>query len=87
MDWFNEGLKEAKPIVKAVACLPFNATEGALIENGMKQEEAHACAYRYVDQKLSVTIAQVGVASGKGLAALLKEDNLDDAVSRIEQTQ
>ncbi len=51
---------------------------------GVDEAEAEARAYRFIKQSLSTTIEEVGVGSGKLLADLLKEDDLDAAVSRIE---
>lgn len=75
----KDSIGEAVPVGKAVLSLPFAATEGYLVQEGLSQEEAHTCAYRFVKQPLSVTIVAAGVGSGKLLADLLKEDLTDGA--------
>ncbi len=81
----KDSIEQAVPVAKAVLAIPFNITEGVLVENGMDSTEAHDKAYRYVNQPLAVTIGQIGVVAGTGLAALLKEENMDAAVALIEE--
>jgi hypothetical protein len=76
----NSGVSEFKPVAKSLLLLPFSATEGYLVEEGMDVEQAQQVAYKYVKQPLSLTITAVGVGSGALLADLLKEDNLEVAV-------
>ncbi len=83
----NDSVKQAPGILAAILALPLAATKGYLVQEGMSVEAAEEQAYRFVRQPLARTIAEVGEGTGKLLADLLKEDNLNDAVSRIEQTQ
>lgn len=84
----NDSIGEAKPVLKALLTAPFAAAKGYIMESeGVSESEAEARAYRFIKQSLSTTIEEVGVGSGKLLADLLKEEDLEDAVSRIEQVQ
>jgi hypothetical protein len=80
----NTGVGSAPGIIKSLLTLPFAATKGYLVQEGVDEAQAEAQAYRYVRQPLARTITQIGEGSGKLLSDLLKEDNLDAAVARIE---
>ncbi len=81
----NDGIGQAWPCLVAVVSLPFSATEGYLVQEGMEPELAKAQAYRFVNQPLSVTIEQAGIGTGKLFSNLIKEDTTDDAVALIEK--
>lgn len=83
----NSTIKQAPKVTGAVLTTPFAATKGYHMEaSGMSEEEAEAKAYRYLRQELSVTIEEVGVGSGKLLADLLKEDDIDVVLVNKEVT-
>jgi len=77
----KDSISEVVPCAKALATSPLAATEGYLVQEGMDTAEAHAKAYRYVNQPLSVTITEVGVGSGKLLSDLLKDEEANDAAA------
>jgi len=85
----NAGVVETPQVMKALLSAPFAAAKGYIIESeGVSADVAEARAYRFVRQELSRTITEVGEGSGKLLAELLAEDNLDDAVTRsIEELE
>ena len=83
----NASVGQAKPISKAVLSLPFATAEGYLIAEGATPEAAKAKAYHFVDQAVAVTIAEVGVGSGKLLSALLKEDDVVSTDSKEDTRQ
>jgi len=79
----NVSVVETPQVLKALLASPFAAAKGYIIESeGVTAEVAEARAYRYIRQELSRTITEVGEGSGKLLAELLKEDDIDDAVTR-----
>jgi len=82
----NNSVVETPQVMKALLSTPFAAAKGYIMESeGVSSEEAETRAYKYLQQNLSRTIEEVGVGSGKLLADLLKEDDLEDAVSRIQE--
>ena len=73
-DLLNKSIEHGPAVAAAALRVPFNAAEGYLIADGVDAKEAHARAYKYVDQDLATSIDQVGIALGSGLHALLKEE-------------
>jgi hypothetical protein len=73
----NSSIGQLKPTSKAILSLPFSATKGYLVQEGMSEEQADAQAYRYIRQDLSRTVEAIGVGSGMLLSELLKEDDTD----------
>jgi hypothetical protein len=81
----NDSVTQAPLVLKALLTAPFAAAKGYIMESeGVSEQVAEARAYRFIKQSLSTTIEEVGVGSGKLLADLLKEEDLDAAVARIE---
>lgn len=81
----NAGVVDTPRVMGALLATPFAATKGYLMEaDGLSEEQAELKAYKYIKQELSRTIQEVGVGSGKLLADLLKEDDLDAGVARKE---
>ena len=79
----NNSVVETPQVMKALLSSPFAAAKGYIMESeGVSSDVAEERAYRFIKQELSRTIEEVGVGSGKLLAELLKEDNLDDALAR-----
>lgn len=79
----NAGVVETPQVMRALLSAPFAAAKGYIMESEqVTADVAEARAYRFVRQELSRTITEVGEGSGKLLAELLAEDNLDDAVTR-----
>ena len=84
----NNAVVETPQVMKALLAAPFAAAQGYIMEaEGVDSAEAEARAYRFVRQELSRTITEAGVGSGKVLANLLKEDNLDDVVVDGKRTE
>ena len=78
----NGSVEEAPKVVGALLTTPFAAAKGFLMEaEGVSADVAEERAYKYLKQELSRTIEEVGVGSGKLLADLLKEDDMD--VSKV----
>ena len=67
-------IKAAPSCGMAVALLPFSATKGYLVQEGVAEDVAEQRAYRYVRQELAVTIPPLGEGSGKLLADLMKDE-------------
>ena len=71
----NSGITDTPKVMGALLATPFAAAKGYIMEaEGVTAEVAEARAYKYINQELSLTIAEVGVGSGKLLADLLKEE-------------
>jgi len=78
----NASVVETPQVMKALLATPFAAAKGYIMESeGVSGDVAEIRAYRYIKQELSVTIEEVGVGSGKLLADLLKEEDIDDAIA------
>jgi hypothetical protein len=77
----DSGARATPAVLKALLTLPFATAKGYIKEaEGVSDEVAELRAYHYIKQDLSTTIEEVGVGSGKLLAELLKEDDLDAAL-------
>lgn len=74
----NKGVVETPQVMKALLATPFAAAKGYIMESeDVTAEVAEARAYRYIKQELSRTIEEVGVGSGKLLADLLKDEDME----------
>ena len=62
-------------VTKELLRVPFTATEGYLVENGMDVEEAAAKANKYLNQPVVDTVKQLSKLGGKGIAIMLAEDD------------
>lgn len=83
----NAGVVDTPKVMGALLATPFAAAKGYIMEaEGVSSDVAEERAYRYIKQELSRTIEEVGVGSGKLIADLLKEDDLDAGVARKEIT-
>ena len=81
----NKSVGATPLVIKAILLTPFAAAKGYIMEaEGVDAPEAEARAYKYVQQELARTIEEVGVGSGKLLADLLKEEDLEVAVVNLE---
>ena len=81
----NKGVVETPQVMKALLASPFAAAKGYIMESeGVSSDVAEERAYRFVKQELSRTIEEVGVGSGKLLADLLKEDDIEVATTSKE---
>jgi hypothetical protein len=77
----DSGARATPAVLKAILSLPFATAKGYIMEaEGVTDEVAELRAYHYIKQDLATTIEEVGVGSGKLLAELLKEDDLEVAV-------
>ena len=77
----NKSVSSTPAVLNALLTAPFAAAKGYIMESeGVSAEEAELRAYRFIRQNLSVTIEQAGVGSGKVLAAILAEEDLDAAI-------
>lgn len=77
----NKTVSSTPVVLQALLTAPFAAAKGYIMESeGVSEDEAEQRAYRFIRQNLSVTITEAGVGSGKLLADLLKEEDLDVAV-------
>jgi hypothetical protein len=77
----DSGARATPAVLKALLSLPFATAKGYIMEaEGVTEQVAEARAYHYIKQDLATTIEEVGVGSGKLLADLLKEDDLEVAV-------
>ena len=77
----NASVVDTPKVMGALLATPFAAAKGYIMESeGVSEEIAEARAYHYLNQQLSTTIEEVGVGSGKLLADLLKEDDIDAAI-------
>ena len=82
----NKSVSSTPAVLNALLTAPFAAAKGYIMESeGVSADEAELRAYRFIRQNLSVTIEQAGVGSGKVLAAILAEENMDDAVDHISE--
>jgi len=78
----SKSVVETPQVLKALLATPFAAAKGYIMESeGVSSDVAEERAYRFVRQELSRTITDVGVGSGKLLADLLKEDDLDAGIA------
>ncbi len=79
----NNSVVETPQVMKALLSAPFAAAKGYIMESEqVSPEEAEARAYRFIRQELSRTITEVGEGSGKLIADLLKEEDLEAAITR-----
>ena len=74
----NKSAAATPAVIQALLATPFAAAKGYIMEaEGVSSEIAEERAYKYVKQDVSRTIQEAGEGSGKLLAALLKDDDLD----------
>ena len=79
----NQSVSSTPAVLNALLTAPFAAAKGYIMESeGVSGPEAEQRAYRFIRQNLSVTITEAGVGSGKVLAAILAEEDLEAAVTR-----
>ena len=81
----KHAVETAPEVGAAIATLPFAAYKGGLVENGMDEADAEAKAYKYVEQKLAVTIKEAGEATGAGMAAMFGAVMADDNNANTEE--
>ena len=75
----NKGVGDTPAVVRALLTAPCAAAKGYIMEaEGCSADVAEARAYRYVNQELSRTIAEAGEGTGKLLADLLKDEELEE---------
>jgi hypothetical protein len=65
-------------VIKETLRTPFNAAEGYLEAEGLGQEEAHAIAFKYLEQDAATTIAQAGRGAGSLVSAMFADLPEDD---------
>lgn len=62
-------------VIKSTASIPFSTAEGYIMDDQkISREEAHAKAFKYVNQPLSNTITEASFETGKLVSQLLREE-------------
>ena len=73
-----KSIASSPAVLKELMQVPFSATEGVLIDQGMDEDKAHKKAYKYVNQDVATSIREGSVGSGKMLnklwASMSEED-------------